>query len=59
MFPVVIDVVDDNNINICLKYGEQIQLNKALMLAIADSKHLNLQDMDMEIWLFAGAYCLS
>lgn len=48
MFPVVIDVVDDNNINICLKYGEQIQLNKALMLAIADSKHLNLQDMDME-----------
>ncbi len=48
MFPVVIDVVDDANINICLKYGERIQLNKALMLAIADSKHLNLEDMDME-----------
>ncbi len=48
MFPVVIDVIDDSNINICLKYGEKIQLNKALMLAIADSKHLNLEDMDME-----------
>lgn len=48
MFPIVIDDIDDNNINICLKYGEHIQLNKALMLAIADSKHLNLQDMDME-----------
>ncbi len=48
MFPVVIDVVDDSNINICLKYGEHIQLNKALMLAIADSKHIDLQDMDME-----------
>lgn len=48
MFPVEIDVLDDSNINICLKYGEQIQLNKALMLAIANSKHLNLQDMEME-----------
>ncbi|MDE6583172.1 MAG: DUF4011 domain-containing protein [Clostridia bacterium] len=48
MFPIEIDVVDDSNINICLKYGEHIQLNKALMLAIANSKHLNLQDMDME-----------
>ncbi len=48
MFPVVIDVVDDNNINICLKYGEKIQLNKALLLAIANSKHLNLQDLDVE-----------
>lgn len=48
MFPVEIDVVDDTNINLCLKYGEHIQLNKALMLAIANSKHLNLQDMDME-----------
>ncbi len=48
MFPVVIDVIDDNNVNICLKYGENVQLNKALMLAIADSGHLNLQDLDME-----------
>ena len=48
MFPVVIDVIDDNNVNIFLKYGDKVQLNKALMLAIADSQRLNLQDMDME-----------
>ncbi len=48
MFPVEIDVIDDATINICLKYGENTQLNKALMLAIANSRHLNLQDMEME-----------
>ncbi len=48
MFPIEIDVVDDQTINLCLKYGEHIQLNKALMLAIANCKHLDLQDMDME-----------
>lgn len=48
MFPVEIEIVDDTTINLCFKYGENIQLNKALMLAIANAKHLNLQDMDME-----------
>ena len=48
MFPIVIDVLDDNNVNICLKYGESIQINKALMLAISESQHLNLSEMDME-----------
>lgn len=48
MFPVVIDILDENNVNINLKYGDKVQLNKALMLAIADSNHLNLQDLEME-----------
>ncbi len=48
MFPVVIDVIDDTNVNICLKYGENIQLNKALMLAMADDAHLNLEELEME-----------
>ena len=48
MFPIVIDIIDDNNVNIVLKYGDKVQLNKALMYAIADSQRLNLQDMDME-----------
>lgn len=48
LFPIVIDVIDDNNVNISLKYGESVQLNKALMLAIADSQKLNLEGMDME-----------
>lgn len=48
MFPIEIDVIDENNVNICLKYGENVQINKALMLAFADSAHLNLQDMELE-----------
>jgi len=48
MFPIEIDIVDDATVNICYKYGEKTQLNKALMLAIANTKHLNLQDMEME-----------
>ena len=48
LFPIVIDVIDDNNINISLKYGEGVQLNKALILAMADSQKLNLEGMDME-----------
>ena len=48
MFPVDIEVLSDTNISICLRYGEHVQLNKALMLAIADAKRLNLTDMEME-----------
>lgn len=48
MFPIVIDILDDNNVNISFKYGDKIQINKALMLAIADSNRLNLQEMEME-----------
>lgn len=48
MFPVNIEVVDDQNVNISLRQGERVQLNKALMLAISDSYHLNLSEMDTE-----------
>ena len=48
MFPIVIDIIDDNNVNLVLKQSESVQLNKALLYAIADSAHLNLQDLDME-----------
>ena len=48
MFPVVIDIVDENTVNIYPKAGETVQLNKALLLAFADAMHLNLEDLDME-----------
>ena len=48
MFPIVIDIIDDGNVNIYLKYGENVQLNKALMLAMADSGHLNIEELEME-----------
>ncbi|MBQ4542016.1 MAG: DUF4011 domain-containing protein [Clostridia bacterium] len=48
MFPVVIDVIDDTNVDISLKQGDSIQLNKALLLAIADGHRLNLEGLETE-----------
>ncbi len=48
MFPVAIDIENDSSASITLKMGESVQLNKALMLALADSKHLNLTDLELE-----------
>ena len=48
MFPIVVDVIDDMTVNITLKLGENVQLNKALMLAIADSNRLNIEELETE-----------
>ena len=48
MFPVELQIENDSTANICLKSGEPVQLNKALMYAFADAKRLNLEEMDME-----------
>lgn len=48
MFPVTLEVIDDNNVDISLKYGDNIQLNRALLLAIADAYRLNLEDLETE-----------
>ena len=48
MFPISIDILDDTNIDISLRPGDSIQLNKALMLAIADAHHLNLDGLETE-----------
>ena len=56
MFPVVIDVVDENTVNIYPKTGENVQLNKALLLAFADALHLNLEDLDIPTCLSVRNY---
>ncbi len=48
MFPVELQIENDSTASICLKSGEPVQLNKALMYAFADAKRLNLEEMDME-----------
>lgn len=48
MFPALLEIPNDSTANITLKMGESVQLNKALMLALADSKHLNLTDLELE-----------
>ena len=48
MFPVVLDFPDDSTCTMAFKYGERIQLNKALMFALADSFKLNLDELQTE-----------
>jgi len=48
MFPVVVDIIDDTNVEIALKQGDAIQLNKALLLAIADANKLELEGIETE-----------
>ena len=48
MFPIELSFPDDSTVNISFKAGERIQLNRALMYAIADSYRLNLDEMEME-----------
>lgn len=48
MFSAVIDIIDDNTATIALKHGENVQINKAFILACAESQHLNIEDMELE-----------
>ena len=48
LFPVKIEPVDDYNVNISLIEGENVQLNKALLLAIAEANHLSLDELETE-----------
>ena len=48
MFPVVLDFPDDVTCTVAFKVGERIQLNKALLFALADSYKLNLDELQTE-----------
>lgn len=48
LFPVIIDVEDDQTVTIEAKQDELIQFNKVLMLAIAKEKKLNYDGLIME-----------
>ena len=48
LFPVQIEPIDDYNVNISLTKGTNVQLNKALILAIAEAHHLNIEGLETE-----------
>ena len=48
LFPVVINIENENSVQIELKPGESIQLNKVFVLAYAKAHNLNLEDMVLE-----------
>ena len=48
LFPVTIDIPDENTVEISINEREKIQLNRALIFAYAQSKKLNIDMMDTE-----------
>ncbi len=48
LFPVKIDAVDENTIDISINENEKIQINRALIFAYAQSKKLDIDMLDTE-----------
>ena len=48
LFPVKIDVYDDETVDIRFNAAEKIQINKALILAYAQSKKINIDELETE-----------
>ncbi len=48
LFPVKIEISDDNRVEIYLNEQEKVQLNRALIFAYAQSKKLNIEELDLE-----------
>ncbi len=48
LFPVKIDIIDEETVDICFNNAESIQINKALILAYAGSKKTNIDDFETE-----------
>ncbi len=48
LFPVKIDIPDENTVELRINHQEKIQFNRALIFAYAQSKKLNVDQMDLE-----------
>ena len=48
LFPVKIDIEDDETVEIRINSAEKIQINKALVFAYAQSKKMNIDNLELE-----------
>ena len=48
LFPVKIDIPDEDTVEINFNSAEKIQINKALVLSYAQSKKINIDDLELE-----------
>ena len=48
LFPITIEIADENTVEVEIKRDEPVQLNKVFCLAYAKQHRLNLEEMDME-----------
>lgn len=54
LFPVKIDILDDETVDIRFNGAENIQINKALILAYAQSKKINIDELETEFEDLSG-----
>ena len=48
LFPVKIEIPDDNTVELVFNEAEKIRINPALVFAYAQSKRINVDDLDLE-----------
>ena len=48
LFPVSIEIIDENTIHLEAKKDENVQLNKVFLLAYSRSRRISLEEMEME-----------
>ena len=48
LFPVKIEIIDEETVDIRFNQAEKIQINKALILAYAQSKKINIDELETE-----------
>ncbi len=48
LFPVKINIIDEETVDISFRGNEKIQINKALILAYAQSKRMNVDELETE-----------
>ena len=48
LFPVKIDVIDESTVEISINQAEKVRINPALVYAYAQSKKINIDELDLE-----------
>ena len=56
LFPVKIDVINENRVEITVNETEKVQINRALIFAYAQSKHLNIDQLELDFDSFAQRF---
>jgi len=56
LFPVKVDVIDDTTVEISINEAEKIHINHALVYAYAQSKKLNIENIELEYDSISAAF---
>ncbi len=56
LFPVKIDIIDENTVEISMNEAEKVQINRALIFAYAQSKKLNIDQLELDFDSFCEKF---